>query len=189
MAATTQTVVTGPQPGRWWRGVSTRAPAIDLEQFDPLIKKMGAQCLRKLPPSTIYRREDLFQEGRMQALYAARKFDPTRGAKFMTLLVIALKNRYGRILATEWRQARVAGVPGKDVNRIAEPASQGAVDAALDLVVRAAFIPDRYGKLIGRRRLCLVYRGLRGEAPLLEPLGGHRASLIHNLPALPRRSS
>jgi len=176
--ATTRTA--GPQPGRWWRGP---APTIDLGQYERLIHKMGASCFRKLPPRTLYDREDLYQEGRIQALYAARRFDPTRGAKFLTLLVIALTNRYSRILNQEWRRLVVAGTPGKNIEEVPEAAGQEAVETAVDLKVRSTRLPNRYKKLSRRRSLCLIY-DVDGQS-LIEPLGKHGAVVIRNLPALP----
>lgn len=167
-----------------------------IANYERLIRKMGAQCYRKLPPGSMYDRDDLYQEGRIRALRVAERYDPTRGAKFMTLLTVALRNRYTNILAEEWRRCptrRVSvervkssetdGRTGQRRTRtdfiLPDLPSQRAVEAAMGLEIREAHLKDRYGRL--RRQRWLV-SAPGGQAVLVRKVGDLQAMLAQ-LPA------
>lgn len=57
-------------------------PAIDIEQYTPLVKKLASMLVARLPASVDI--NDLIQVGVIGLMEAAKQFDPTQGVQFET---------------------------------------------------------------------------------------------------------
>lgn len=139
-----------------------------LAQYAPLIHKLANQCARKLPRGHMYQHEDLFSEGQIRLVLAARGYKAPKGglqgprafvpgqrlegASFIRYLHQSLVNGFAKIVEKEWRKQGKLDLKGPaSLERIQVGADQRAVDVAVDM--ERGYLPDRYEKLSRHRSL------------------------------------
>ena len=87
---------------------SLTIPPVD--QFHDLIWQMANYCWRRLPKCLSgVDQEDLYAEGCLAYAKFVKKFDPSRGYKFITGFHWCLKNHYATIVWSAYRKTPVYG--------------------------------------------------------------------------------
>jgi len=92
---------------------SSLDPIPPVESFYALIQQQATYCWRKL---CTYQREtdfdDIYAEGLLVYARTRTKYNPTKGAKFITYFTFCLKNHYGKLLAKSYKSPHMASLDG-----------------------------------------------------------------------------
>ena len=81
-----------------------------VDQFHDLIWQMSNYCWPRLPKGLLgLDLDDLYSEGLLAYVRFTRKFDPSRGFKFITGFHLSLRNHYADIVRSAWRKLPVFG--------------------------------------------------------------------------------
>ena len=78
-----------------------------IDSFSDLIYKYAHGCLRRLPVPKPCELDDLISDGRVVYYEAAKRFDPARGIKFITLFYLMLYQQHAGTVRRAYRAARL----------------------------------------------------------------------------------
>src|SRR5713101_5478011 len=96
-------ILLNPQKGRSTRPAVRPVPEDELlGEYTPELRNMAYGLSR----GAAHLRDDLFQEGAIGLVNAARRFDPAKGAQFPTLARRHMRGRMLNYLRKECRQSR-----------------------------------------------------------------------------------